>query len=116
MEKIARSTLDYVLQDLTSPQGGFYSTRDADSEGEEGTYYVWTPKQLVALLGEMGGQFLTKTLGTVADGEFSGKIVVHRDIDLTGNELAHFDKLLKQLLQVRGKRTAPHLDKKIITS
>ena len=38
----ARKTLDYVLADLTAPDGGFYSTRDADSEGEEGTYYVWT--------------------------------------------------------------------------
>jgi len=116
MEKIARSTLDYVLQDMTSPQGGFYSTRDADSEGEEGTYYIWEAKQLIAVLGQADGQFMAKQLGTVAEGDFVGKIVIHRNIDLTGKDLARFDELLKKLLEARRKRIAPHLDKKILAS
>ena len=47
----ARGILDYVLRDLTAPEGGFYSAEDADSEGEEGRFYVWTPSEIDAALG-----------------------------------------------------------------
>src|SRR3712207_7740716 len=48
--RIAEETLDYVLRDMTSEEGGFYSAEDADSEGEEGKFYVWTPEELAAAL------------------------------------------------------------------
>ena len=54
---MARKIADYVLADLTAPEGGFYATRDADSEGEEGTYYVWSDKQLIDALGEEETRF-----------------------------------------------------------
>ena len=49
---IAEETLDYVLREMTDPQGGFYSTQDADSEGVEGKYYLWTPREIIEVLGE----------------------------------------------------------------
>ena len=116
MEEVARSTLDYVLEDLTSSQGGFYSTRDADSEGKEGTYYIWSPQQLTTLLGKVDGNFITETLGTVADGEFAGHVILHRNFELDAKNTARFDYLLTTLLTTRKKRIAPHLDKKIIAS
>src|SRR3712207_7148260 len=50
--RIAEETLDYVLRDMTSPEGGFYSAEDADSEGEEGKFYVWTPDEIEGALGD----------------------------------------------------------------
>ncbi len=53
--RIARETCDYILRDMTNPQGGFHSTEDADSEGVEGKYYVWTPREISAVLGAERG-------------------------------------------------------------
>ena len=52
--QVVRETCDYVLRDMTDPAGGFYSTEDADSEGEEGKFYVWTPREIEAVLGSEG--------------------------------------------------------------
>ncbi len=116
MEKIARSTLDYVLADLTSPQGGFYSTRDADSEGEEGTFYIWSPEQLKTAIGTTDTQFIVENLGLVSEGEFAGKVVLHRNTDFDDKNQTRFDDILKKLATARTKRIAPHRDEKIIAS
>src|SRR5258708_19160891 len=50
--RIVRESLDYVLREMTGPEGGFYSTQDADSEGKEGKFYVWTPDEIRVVLGE----------------------------------------------------------------
>ena len=56
--RVVRETLDYVLRDMTDPAGGFHSTEDADSEGEEGQFYTWTPDEIDAVLGDEAGRRL----------------------------------------------------------
>ena len=60
--RVVRETLDYVLRDMTDPAGGFHSTEDADSEGEEGKYYVWTPAEMREVLGEPLGRAILRCL------------------------------------------------------
>ena len=111
----ARKTLDYVLADLTSPEGGFYSTRDADSEGEEGTYYVWTPDELGEILGADGAINAINLFGMIGEGEFAGKIILNLDqVSPSDMEKAHsiFDKLAL----VRNKRIKPIRDEKILAN
>jgi uncharacterized protein YyaL (SSP411 family) len=55
---IVEETLDYVVREMTSPEGGFYSTQDADSEGEEAKFFVWTPDEIRAVLGDRADRFI----------------------------------------------------------
>src|SRR5574339_1137730 len=57
--RIAEETLDYTLREMTGPEGGFYSTQDADSEGEEGKFYVWTPAEVLEALGAEDGKLFS---------------------------------------------------------
>ncbi len=114
LEKVARSTLDYVLADLTSPQGGFYSTRDADSEGEEGTFYLWSPEQLKKALGQPDADFIITNIGIIAEGDFVGKVILHRDTKLDEKGLARLDSIFARLARARDNRIPPHRDEKII--
>ena len=111
----ARKTLDYVLADLTAPGGGFYSTRDADSEGEEGTYYVWTPEQLEAALGKADAEFAMNTFGTIADGDFAGKIILNTD-DVRGQTVPRLTAIMAKLAAARAVREKPVRDEKILVS
>ena len=66
----AKKILDYVLREMKSPQGGFYSTQDADSEGREGKFYVWTRDQIKEILGKEKGRVLSAYYGVSASGKF----------------------------------------------
>jgi len=122
LQQMARKTLDYVLADLTAPHGGFYATRNADSaeqkggDSKEGTYYIWSPAQLTKLLGQADAKFITAKMGTINEGEFAGKFILHRDFDLDDKERTRFDGILNKLLKNRQTRLAPHLDTKTIAS
>ena len=116
LEDVGRSTLDYVLADLTAPNGGFYSTRDADSEGKEGTFYIWSPQQLKQTLGQPDAEFLLENVGVISEGDFAGSVILHRDIDLEAKDQTRFDKILTRLRIAREKRIPPHRDEKIIAS
>jgi uncharacterized protein len=75
-ERVARMTLDYVLREMTAPDGGFYSATDADSEGEEGMFFVWSAEEICALLGERAERF-TRYYGVTERGNFEGRNVLY---------------------------------------
>ncbi len=111
----ARKTIDYVLTDLTSPEGGFFTARDADSEGEEGTYYVWTPEQLEQVLGKQDAEFALNTFGLIADGEMAGKVILNTD-SVRGQSVPKLDQILAKLAEARKPRQKPVRDEKILAN
>ena len=75
--RIAEETLDYVVREMTSPSGGFYSTQDADSEGEEGKFFVWTPEEIAAVLSPEDGGLVAQYFGVTEQGNFEGKNILN---------------------------------------
>jgi len=124
--RIAGETADWMLSDMQSPEGGFYSTWDADSEGEEGLYYVWTPDEVRKLLDDDSFQLFADHFGLNADANFEGKW--HLSVrklsktiaEETGREESDIDQKIdaasKILLQARSQRVAPGRDEKQLTS
>lgn len=111
---IAQQTLDYVLREMTSPEGGFYCAQDADSEGEEGKYYTWTMDEINNALGIEPGQQACRYFGVSFDGNFEGYNILHRTEyfeipDIVG-------KIKRSLLETREKRVKPARDEKILAS
>jgi hypothetical protein len=125
---IARRTCDYVLRDMTSLEGGFYSAEDADSEGVEGKFYVWTRDEIETILGDKErAEIFCRYYGVEPDGNWEhGNNVLH--VTLTVAEAAkQFHKSEKELaailekgraklFAVREKRVRPHRDEKILTA
>ena len=107
---IARRTCDYVLRDLTSPDGGFYAAEDADSEGVEGKFYVWTRAEIDALLGDRAAAFCRAYDVDSAGNWEAGKNILHVA------EPGDFAAEREILLAARAKRIRPHRDEKIITA
>ncbi|HWN83447.1 MAG TPA: thioredoxin domain-containing protein [Candidatus Udaeobacter sp.] len=123
---VARAIFDYVRRDLRSPEGAFYSAEDADSEGEEGKFYVWTPAELEALLGPEDGRLFGRIYGATADGNFEhGTSILHlprtlaevaADERVTPEALASRLAVMREkLLAVRAHRIRPLLDDKVLT-
>ncbi len=114
--RIAEETLDYVLRDMTSSEGGFYSTRDADSEGMEGKCYLWTPEEVVQVLGEKMGRIASDYYGVTTGGNFEGRNILH----VTGDLVADLPDSLREsrsaLLASRQQRIQPGRDEKMIAS
>ena len=75
--RVVRETLDYVLRDMTDPLGGFYSAEDADSEGEEGKFYVWTPEEVQAVLGPKRAAVFCHVYDVTTAGNFDGRNILH---------------------------------------
>ncbi|MCP5087311.1 MAG: DUF255 domain-containing protein [Rhodobacteraceae bacterium] len=113
--RMARRILDYVLDDLTAPEGGFYATRDADSEGEEGTYYVWSKQQLETVLGAEDAKYAIDTFEQVADGELAGKVILNRD-RIREQTVPRIENILLKLGKARSGRPKPQRDEKIVVS
>ena len=74
---VVREIFRYVLRDMTSPEGGFYSAEDADSEGHEGRYYVWRPDQIGSVLGREEGALFGRFFGVTAEGNFEDLSLIH---------------------------------------
>jgi uncharacterized protein len=126
-KRVCEETLDFVLRELTHPLGGFYSSLDADSEGEEGKFYIWTPEQIQETLAEKEDiEFITAAYGITAAGNFEGQSVLQRTLE--DEQLAErfnlsveqvqqkLDRLHAVLLKERGQRVRPATDDKVLVS
>jgi uncharacterized protein YyaL (SSP411 family) len=125
--RVVEQTLDYVLRELTLPDGGFASSQDADSPGGEGAYFVWSPAQLIDVLGDDDGALAARLFGVSAGGNFEhGTTVlslpypiehVAHSLQLSGGELyERLDSIRARLLEARAGRPAPARDDKVLTS
>ena len=119
-EFVVRGVLDYVLKDMTDPKGGFYSAEDADSEGEEGTYYVWSDAELRKLLILEEYQKVYKIFGVNSGGNFeeTGKNILHlnKEISWASSNSVDVKALKEKLLRIREKRERPFKDDKVLTA
>ena len=123
---VAEETLDYLLEDLTSPEGVFYSARDADSEGEEGVFYLWTPAEVRDVLGREEARLLSRVYDVSEAGNFEGKNILHlpHDLDAVARQEGigreELDRRLRGSLDAlkarRSGRPEPLRDEKVLTS
>ena len=124
--RIVEETLEYVQREMTSPEGGFYSAQDADSEGEEGKFFIWLPQEITDAMGEEDGEIICRYFGVTPHGNFEGRNILRVAMDAAnlareeGFSSREFRELLgrakSKLLAVRNERVAPGLDDKILTS
>ncbi len=116
---IARQTLDYVLREMTDPGGGFYSAQDADSDGEEGAFYVWTPDEVESLLDRKRAKIFNQLYGVTPKGNFDDDTsILHlaTKSELPDEKQGLLAEAREILLQARSKRIPPHRDDKILTA
>ncbi|MEW6145586.1 MAG: thioredoxin domain-containing protein [Thermodesulfobacteriota bacterium] len=132
-EDTARKIFTYVLRDMTSPEGGFYSAEDADSEGEEGKFYVWTQDEIIEVLGKDDAELFIKTYNIEktgnfreeASGEKTGSNILYlkmslpelaRSYGMSAEEFGdRIEKSREKLFDVRERRVHPHKDDKVLT-
>ena len=123
--RIAEETLDYILREMTGPEGGFYSATDADSEGEEGKFFVWTPAEIEAVLGDEAAIF-SGFFGVTQAGNFEGNNILNikqKASDYARQQGIALERLVdvvergkNSLLTEREKRVHPLLDDKVLAS
>jgi uncharacterized protein YyaL (SSP411 family) len=124
--RIAEETLDYVLRDMTSGEGGFYSAEDADSEGVEGKFYVWTPEELESVLGPEEASLAARYWDVTERGNFEGKNILHvprppevvaEEFGLSPEELQErIGEIRGRLYAAREERVRPGRDEKILAA
>ena len=110
----AEKTTEYILREMTSADGGFYSAQDADSEGVEGKYYTFTLDEIINVLGEEKGKRFAESFDITSNGNFEGVNILNL---LKSNDLeSDFSEEIHNLYDYRKKRTNLHLDDKILLS
>jgi len=124
--RIAAEILDYEIREMASPEGGFFSSTDADSEGEEGKFFVWTPDEVKAILGGEEAERFSAYYDISEPGNWEGKNIPNtpRPLELVASRLGipperlqvSLDSSRKKLYEARKKRIPPGLDDKILTS
>ncbi|MBQ9083041.1 MAG: thioredoxin domain-containing protein [Clostridia bacterium] len=111
---IAEKTAAYILREMISPEGGFYSSQDADADGEEGKYYLFTPEEVIGVLGREPGESFNRRYDITETGNFEGKnipnLLKHGPAGVSGAAE------LSALAEYRRKRFSLHRDEKILTS
>ncbi len=123
---VARETLDYVLREMRSPEGAFYSTQDADTEGEEGKFYVWTKAEILAHLEKDVAEAFAAVYDVTPSGNWEGKTILRlkktfaEHAEALGTDVDSLEATLavarRKLLEVRARRTPPFRDEKILAS
>lgn len=123
--RTARRTLDYVMREMTSPEGGFYSATDADSEGREGVFFIWSIQELVDVLGTENAALAASIWNATDSGNFEESNILNLDgtiievaaqNNLSTDQLtALLDEFSVKLLAARSERIPPLRDDKIIT-
>lgn len=131
--KTAREIFTYVLRDMTDKGGGFYSAEDADSEGEEGKFYLWTENDLEHILSKEESELITRVFHVETGGNFADEatrtktgqniLYLNEDLSETASDLKtslhelqnRLLPILKKLFTAREKRIHPHKDDKILT-
>jgi uncharacterized protein len=113
--RVAEETCEFMLRELRTPQGGLAASLDADSDGREGAFYVWTPGQLREVLGEEDGAYAARVLGVTEAGTFErGASVLQRQTEPQARE--RFDRIRGILLTAREGRTRPARDDKVVAA
>jgi uncharacterized protein YyaL (SSP411 family) len=117
---VAERTLDWALREMRGPEGGFYSALDADSEGEEGRFYVWTPDEIRSVLeqaglGELAGEVIAY-YGVTEPGNFEGRNILNLIGRLDAQPPARLDEAREALYEARSQRVWPGLDDKRLAS
>jgi uncharacterized protein len=121
-KEAAEKIFTYILRDMTSPEGGFYSAEDADSEGEEGKFYVWDIDEILEVLGEEDGKLYCAYYDITGHGNFEHKNIpnlIAQELEEIENNKELKDKLNKlraKLFEYREKRVHPYKDDKILTA
>lgn len=121
-KEVAEKIFTYVLRDMTSEVGGFYSAEDADSEGVEGKFYVWSYDEIIKILGEKSGKLFCNYYDISKEGNFEGKSIPNligkniEEIEKDKNLSSKLEKLKQKLFNYRNEREHPHKDDKILTS
>ncbi len=124
--QLSGDILDYLLREMTSPEGGFYSSQDADSEGVEGKFFVWSPEEVEQIVGPELTDIAERYFDISIEGNFEGENILHRTIEVP--EMARmFDKseeeietalrsIREKLKSARDRRVHPGRDDKILTA
>ena len=114
---VAEDTLDYCLRELRAPTGGFYSGQDADSEGEEGKYYVFTPAQVKGVLGEDDGRHFCECYDITQEGNWQGKSIPNLLLNQRWNLLPEgYEDFREKLRLYRAERCPLRTDDKLLTA
>ena len=124
--RVCEETLDFALREMRDSAGGFYSTLDADSEGEEGKFYVWTPAELRTVLGPGDARIAEAYWGVTERGNFEGANILHAArpleevaavLDLPPEQVREaLDRAREKLLTARSRRIAPARDEKVLAA
>jgi len=124
--RVAEEILDYVVREMTDSSGGFYSSQDADSEGEEGKFFVWSRQEVIDALGEVDGAIFCDYYDVTDQGNFEGHNILHVKASIeavaskhavsTQRALELIEAGRRALFDIRERRVKPGRDEKILTA
>ncbi len=114
-QKVVEETVAYVAREMTSPDGAFYAAQDADSEGEEGKFFVWRPEELDALLSSADAELVKAHFGVTAEGNFEHRTSIFEVVTpVSDTDAARLDAARATLFAARQKRVPPGRDDKVL--